>query len=141
MGTQNSTVRSGAGAYTIPQLSAGVYSVTVVAPGFSKLVRNGITVSVGEVASVDLKLEIGQSTTTITVTEDAPLLQTDSPQNIIEVSTKDMNELPLNITAIGPVRDPISFPPLAPGPISAPGNDIPITSPPPPTNPPFLPAP
>src|ERR1700739_528709 len=55
-GTQNSTVTTGAGAYTVPQLSAGVYSVTVVAPGFPKLVRNGITVSVGEVASVDLKL-------------------------------------------------------------------------------------
>src|ERR1700755_2541361 len=74
MGTQNSTVTTGAGAYTIPQLSAGVYSVTVVAPGFSTLVRNGITVSVGEVAAVDLSLGVGQSTTTITVTEDVPLL-------------------------------------------------------------------
>jgi Carboxypeptidase regulatory-like domain/TonB dependent receptor len=127
MGTQNSTVTTGAGAYTIPQLSAGVYSVTVVAPGFTKLVRNGITVSVGEVASVDLKLEIGQSTTTITVTEDVPLLQTDSPQNIIEVSTKDMNELPLNITGIGAVRDPMSFAALAPGTIVGGWNDIHIS--------------
>jgi hypothetical protein len=118
MGTQNSTVTTGAGTYTIPQVSAGVYSVTVVAPGFTTLVRNGITVSVGEVAPVDLKLNVGQSTTTITVTEDAPLLQTDSPQNIIEVSTKDMNELPLNITGIGAVRDPMSFAALAPGTIA-----------------------
>src|SRR5258708_4386069 len=127
MGTQNSTVTTGAGAYTVPQLSAGVYSVTVVAPGFTKLVRNGITVSVGEVAPVDLKLGIGQSTTTITVTEDAPLLQTDSPQNIIEVSTKDMNELPLNITGIGAVRDPMSFAALAPGTIVGGWNDIHIS--------------
>ena len=47
MGTQNSTVTTGAGDYTIPQLPAGVYSVTVVAPGFTTLVRSGITVSVG----------------------------------------------------------------------------------------------
>src|SRR5258708_29549714 len=127
MGTQNSTVTTGAGNYTIPQVSAGVYSVTAVAPGFTTLVRNGITVSVGQVAPVDLSLGVGQSTTTITVTEDAPLLQTDSPQNIIEVSTKDMNELPLNITGIGAVRDPMSFAALAPGTIVGGWNDIHIS--------------
>src|SRR5260370_16938832 len=127
MGTQNSTVTTGAGAYTMPQLSAGVYSVPVVAAGCSKLVRNGITVSVGEVASVGVKLERGERKATITVTEDAPLLQTDSPQNIIEVSTKDMNELPLNITGIGAVRDPMSFAALAPGTIVGGWNDIHIS--------------
>ena len=60
MGTQNSTVTTGAGDYTIPELIAGDYSVTVVAPGFTTLVRNGITVSVGETAHIDLKLGIGQ---------------------------------------------------------------------------------
>ena len=46
MGTQNSTVTTGAGAYTVPQLAAGEYNITVVATGFSTLIRNGITVSV-----------------------------------------------------------------------------------------------
>ena len=127
MGTQNSTVTTGAGNYTIPQLIAGEYSVTVVAPGFTTLVRNGITVSVGETAHVDLKLGVGQGTTTITVTEDAPLLQTDSPQNNIEVSTKDMNELPFNVAGIGSVRDPMSFAALAPGTIVGGWNDIHIS--------------
>jgi hypothetical protein len=127
MGTQNSTVTTGAGDYTIPQLSAGEYSLTVVAPGFSKLVRNGVTVSVGETARVDLKLGVGQETATITVTGDAPLLQTDSPQNNIEVSTNDMNELPLNIAGIGAVRDPMSFAALAPGTIAGGWNDIHIS--------------
>src|SRR5260370_17221554 len=57
MGTQNSTVTTGAGVYTIPQLSAGIYSVTVVARGFSTLVRNGITASLAESAPVDLQLD------------------------------------------------------------------------------------
>ena len=127
MGTQNSTVTTGAGDYTIPELSAGEYSLTVVAPGFSKLVRNGVTVSVGETARVDLKLGVGQETATITVTGDAPLLQTDSPQNNIEVSTNDMNELPLNIAGIGAVRDPMSFAALAPGTIAGGWNDIHIS--------------
>jgi Carboxypeptidase regulatory-like domain len=127
MGTQSSTVTTGDGNYTVPQVPAGVYSVTVIAPGFTKLVRNGITVSVGEVASVDVKLNVGQITTTVTVTEDAPLLQIDSPQNNVEVSTKDMNELPLNITGIGAVRDPMSFAALAPGTIAGGWNDIHIS--------------
>ena len=127
MGTQNSTVTTGAGQYTIPQLSAGVYSVTVVAPGFTTLVRNGITVSVGETAHLDLQLGVGQNSTTITVNEDAPLLQTDNVQNNIEVSTKDMNELPFNVAGIGSVRDPMSFAALAPGTIVGGWNDIHIS--------------
>jgi hypothetical protein len=127
MGTQNSTVTTGVGEYTIPQLSAGIYSVTVVAPGFSTLVRNGITVSVGETAHVDLQLGVGQASTTVTVTEDAPLLQTDNVQNNIEVSTKDMNELPFNVAGIGSVRDPMSFAALAPGTIVGGWNDIHIS--------------
>src|ERR1039458_8069268 len=127
MGTQNSTVTAGVGEYTIPELPAGIYSVTVVAPGFSTLVRNGITVSVGETATVDLKLAVGQGTATITVTEDAPLLQTDSPQNNLEVSTTDMNELPFNVAGIGSVRDPMSFAALVPGTIVGGWNDIHIS--------------
>src|SRR5579863_9395209 len=70
-GTQNSTVTSGAGNYAIPELAAGEYSVTVVASGFHDLIRNGITVSVGETARVDLALGVGQASATITVTADA----------------------------------------------------------------------
>jgi hypothetical protein len=124
---RRSTVTTGVGEYTVPELAAGVYSVTVVAPGFSTLVRNGITVSVGETAQVDLQLGVGQGSTTITVTEDAPLLQTDSPQNNIEVSTKDMNELPFNVAGIGSIRDPMSFAALAPGTIVGGWNDIHIS--------------
>jgi len=127
MGTQNSTVTTDAGNYTIPQLAAGQYSLTIVAPGFAGLIRNGITVSVGQTASLDLQLGVGQASTTVTVTEDAPLLQTDSPQNNIQVSTKDMNELPFNVAGIGSVRDPMSFAALAPGTIVGGWNDIHIS--------------
>jgi hypothetical protein len=127
MGTQSSTVTTGSGDYTIPELAAGKYSVTVVAPGFGELIRNGITVSVGETADVDLKLDVGQVSSTVTVTEDAPLLQTDSAQNNVEVTTRDLNELPINITGIGAVRDPMGFAALVPGTIAGGWNDIHIS--------------
>ena len=59
METQNSTVTTCAGNYSIPQLAAGEYSVTVFAPGFKTLICNGITVSVGQTSSVDLALWVG----------------------------------------------------------------------------------
>jgi Carboxypeptidase regulatory-like domain len=127
MGTQNSTVATGAGAYTIPQLAAGDYSITVFATGFNQLIRNGITVSVGQTATVDLKLSVGQTTTSVTVTGNAPLLQTDSAQNNVEVTTRDLNELPINIEGIGAVRDPMGFAALVPGTISGGWNDIHIS--------------
>ncbi len=127
MGTQNSTVTTGAGAYTVPQLAAGDYSITVVATGFNRLIRNGITVSVGQTATIDLQLAVGQATASITVTADAPLLQTDSPQNNVQVTTRDLNELPINITGIGAVRDPMGFAALIPGTISGGWNDIHIS--------------
>ena len=123
-GTQSSTVTTGSGAYTIPELVAGQYSVTVVGPGFGELIRNGITVSVGETASVDLQLAVGQATSSITVTANAPLLQTDSAQNNVEVTTRDLNELPININGIGAVRDPMGFAALLPGTIAGGWNDI-----------------
>jgi len=123
-GTQNSTVTTGAGNYTIPELAAGEYSVTVVAPGFHDMIRNGITVSVGETARVDLAMGVGQATATITMTAGAPLLQTDSPQNNVEVTTRDLNELPINISGVGAVRDPMGFAALVPGTIAGGWNDI-----------------
>ncbi|HEY1501901.1 MAG TPA: TonB-dependent receptor [Acidobacteriaceae bacterium] len=123
-GIQNSTVTTGAGAYTVPELVAGQYSVTVLAPGFSKLIHNGITVSVGETATVDLQLAVGQAATSITVTGNAPLLQTDSAQNNVEITTRDLNELPFNIAGVGAVRDPMGFAALLPGTIAGGWNDI-----------------
>jgi hypothetical protein len=127
MGTQSSTVTTGTGEYTVPQLAAGTYSVTVVASGFTTLIHNGITVSVGETATVDLQLAVGHATTSITVTANAPLLQTDSPQNNVEVTTQDLNELPINIPGIGAVRDPMGFAALVPGTIAGGWNDIHIS--------------
>jgi len=127
MGTQASTVTTNTGSYTIPALAAGEYNVTVVSVGFKELIRNGITVSVGETATVNLLLAVGQTTASITVTANAPLLQTDSAQNNVEVVTRDLNELPININGIGAVRDPMGFAALVPGTISGGWNDIHIS--------------
>ncbi len=80
-----------------------------------------------QTATIDLQLAVGQATTSVTVTADAPLLQTDSPQNNVQVTTRDLNELPINITGVGAVRDPMGFAALVPGTIAGGWNDIHIS--------------
>lgn len=123
-GAQIHTVSTGAGDYTIPELPAGRYSLTVEAPGFSKLIRSGITVSVNLTARVDLSITMGSATATVNVTADAPLLKTESPENNITVTSNDINALPLNMAGAGAVRDPLSFAELAPGTTVGGWNDI-----------------
>jgi hypothetical protein len=123
-GVQSHTVTTGDGYYTIPNLPASSYSLTVEATGFSKLIRNGITVSVDSAVRVDLALTVGSTAATVTVTEDAPLLKTENPENGIVVTTQDINSLPLNMAGMGAIRDPLDFAELAPGTTVGGWNDI-----------------
>src|ERR1700761_1553593 len=66
-GAQNHTVTTGAGEYTIPELPAGTYSLTVEAPSFERLVHKGITVSVNLAVRLDLTLSVGSASATVNV--------------------------------------------------------------------------
>jgi Carboxypeptidase regulatory-like domain/TonB dependent receptor len=66
------------GNFTIPQLPAGVYEVSVTVPGFKKYVRTGLTVEVTQTIRIDIPLEVGAATDSVTVQADATLLKTES---------------------------------------------------------------
>jgi hypothetical protein len=57
------------GNYTIAQLPAGTYQVSVNVPGFKKYVRQGIVVQVAQVLRVDVGLEVGSAAESVTVNE------------------------------------------------------------------------
>jgi hypothetical protein len=69
---------SATGNYTLAQLPAGQYEMSVTVPGFKTFVRQGLTVDVAQTYRVDVTLEVGTQSETVTVTEAAPLLKTDS---------------------------------------------------------------
>jgi hypothetical protein len=59
------------GNYTIAQLPVGQYEVSAGVAGFKKFTRSGITVPVGQVLRIDIGLEVGQATESVTVQADA----------------------------------------------------------------------
>ena len=71
---------SSTGNYTLAQLPAGVYELSVTVPGFKKFTRQGLTVQVAQTLRIDLSLEVGAATESITVQADAPLANSWSRQ-------------------------------------------------------------
>src|SRR5215831_13180011 len=110
---------SATGNYTLAQLPAGQYELTVAVPGFKKFVRKSITVNVAETYRVDVVLEVGSNTESVTVTEAAPLLKTESGELSHTVTTDTMNSLPVmsigaNAGSSG-IRNPYAVVQLLPG--------------------------
>ncbi|MFI5069483.1 MAG: carboxypeptidase regulatory-like domain-containing protein [Terriglobales bacterium] len=84
------------GNFSFALLPAGVYTLTVEAPGFETLKQNEIRLEVGQSASQAVTLTIGSSEQVV-VTGEAPLLQTDNANVGDEISQKQVTELPLNL--------------------------------------------
>ena len=67
---RSSTVSGSDGNYALPQLSPGKYELMVEAAGFRTYRRQGITLAVGDKASLDVRIEIGDVTSSVTVNAD-----------------------------------------------------------------------
>jgi len=80
----------------VPLLQPGRYNVKITSPGFKSLDREAITVSVGNVVSLDVALEPGESSESITVTGETPLIEEKSETIAQVVSAKEVTDIPLN---------------------------------------------
>ena len=88
------------GYYEVEFLVPGPYSVSAESPGFKKLVRSGITLNTGDRLAVDLQLQVGETTMSIDVTGDAPLLQTTNAVGGRVLDNRDIANLP--VTTMNP---------------------------------------
>ena len=84
------------GSYTLPFLKPGNYRLVVEAPGFKKLIRDQIVLNVGQTAGIDLQLEVGQASDSVTVAADSAVLDTESSDRGLVIDQKRVTELPLN---------------------------------------------
>ncbi len=83
------------GNYALTGLPSGTYELTVTVAGFKKYVRQGLTVQAAQTFRVDIGLEVGNASESVTVNEAAPLLKTESGELSHVVDTERMNNLPL----------------------------------------------
>ncbi len=106
-GTQESKTNA-QGTYHFYLLTPGPYTVTVTAAGFQTTSRR-VDVAVGQIASVALQLSLGASTSSVTVTEAVPLLQTDNGDTATSLSQQQISQVP------NPGNDLTYIAQLAPG--------------------------
>jgi len=83
------------GQYTAASIPAGTYRVSVEKSGFQRLERNNITLASAATASVDLTLAVGNNQETVTVSEAASLIQSQSGVVSSLVDSTQMVALPL----------------------------------------------
>src|SRR5215475_3393583 len=107
------TTTNDSGYFFFPNLIPGQYAVRVVKTGFKTLDRDGITLLTVDRLHLDLQLEIGSATDTITVTGDASLLELGSPSVNTSVNTREYDQLPQ--IQYNRMRSPATFLYLAPG--------------------------
>jgi len=101
--TNVSTVRTttSAGAYNISPLAPGVYTLTVKAKGFEKMVQENVTVNALATVAVNPKLAVGGEMETITVTDAPPVLETTDATLGAVMDNEMYSSLPLLMGAGG----------------------------------------
>ncbi|HEY6805611.1 MAG TPA: carboxypeptidase-like regulatory domain-containing protein [Pyrinomonadaceae bacterium] len=90
------TTTSESGFYTVTNLRPGLYSVAVDASGFKQYFREQIRLATGERTRVDVQLEAGAISESITIKEDAPLLRSESASLGQVVESRKIVDIPLN---------------------------------------------
>ncbi|HEV7927980.1 MAG TPA: carboxypeptidase-like regulatory domain-containing protein, partial [Verrucomicrobiae bacterium] len=85
-----------AGEYNAPTLIPGTYTVRAEAKGFKTVERQNVVLEVGKEVRVDLTVQPGEQTQTITVTEAIPLVETTNATLGGTLDNADINDMPLN---------------------------------------------
>jgi hypothetical protein len=90
-------VRSDArGDYRSPSLKIGEYVIAVEADGFKQSNQRGVVLEIGDVRKLDVVLEVGQTSESVNVNAEAPLLQTSDSTVGDVINNRQIEDLPLN---------------------------------------------
>jgi hypothetical protein len=84
------------GLYRFAELPVGNYKLRVEKSGFSPLEREGITLQLGQMASLDVQLQLGTAQQQVDVTANAPIVETDRTSGGAVVNRVEIEGLPIN---------------------------------------------
>jgi len=92
-GVTSNTTTSASGAYSFPLLTPGQYKVTIKQQGF-RTTEQTVPVAVGQTATINIHLLVGQSSEVLEVTSAVPLIQTEDANIQTTFSAKQVDLLP-----------------------------------------------
>jgi Carboxypeptidase regulatory-like domain/TonB dependent receptor-like, beta-barrel len=95
-GTSRTIVTDADGAFVAINLQPGTYTVRVEAKGFKRFDRQNLLLEVGKDLNVDAVLQPGSANEVITVTEEAPMIDSTSTTLGGTLNNEAINDLPLN---------------------------------------------
>ncbi len=95
-GTETTVVSDTNGRYRLSALRPGRYEIRAELAGFATGIRSGVSLFVGQEATIDFELPLAGVQESVTVTQDAPLVETTKSEVSSVVDRKQIDELPLN---------------------------------------------
>ena len=88
-------VTDGSGQYRITELPPGTYTVAFTLSGFTTLRREDVTVSGSGVIPVSVEMKVGALAETVTVSGEAPIVDTQSTRREVVVDAETISSLPI----------------------------------------------
>ena len=109
------------GNYTIPQVPVGRYVVSLEQPGFKTFREENVIIDAAQTVRLDVVMQLGSATDSVTITGEAALLQTDTGATVHDILTKQIQDLP--VLPLGTfVRDPLALAYTLPGSVNVNGS-------------------
>jgi hypothetical protein len=121
-GSMYSGDSTGTGNYTVAQLPTGTYDLRVESSGFKAFERKGLAVEPANVLRIDVSMQVGTSSESVTVQAETPMLKTENSATVYNVNFDQLQALPIlpvngggSSAATNGLRDPFALVKTVPG--------------------------
>jgi hypothetical protein len=84
------------GYYAVPSLPPGRYEISVTSPGFGRYKRTGVDLTVGQTATINVSLKVAAVNESITISTEAPILETTRTEISQVIETQEIQSLPIS---------------------------------------------
>ncbi|MYK89299.1 MAG: carboxypeptidase regulatory-like domain-containing protein, partial [Acidobacteria bacterium] len=102
------------GRFFMASLPIGAWEITAELPGFRRVVRTGVFLDIGRELDLPFELALGALSEEVTVTADAPLLQTNNAEISDVIAGHEVEQIPLNgrqFLQLAQLSDAVVIPP------------------------------
>jgi hypothetical protein len=113
-GTKIIGTTSQTGNYTIPQMPVGRYVITAAQTGFKNFRQEDVIIAAAQTLRLDIAMEVGANSESVTVTGESTLLQADSGAIVHNIISQQIQNLPVLPATIF-IRDPLQTVMTLPG--------------------------